>query len=232
MKGVGASALGLLLSGEMQQTEERQTLRLRLDFFDESILLTRYNGGRPVSCYEVSPTALAEALSGLPLTTGVLPQGCLFYARRGGDETIGIYLAPRRYRLTVRRGDERTAYEVPMPGLVFVGHGSSYSIFAVKRQPRDESERLFHAPFPNVHSNGRICPGSVRFPVCSPATIHHTALLFLESEFNGDLVRGKSQRQPDNVIMLWAELQGEETYPLTDLVETPFRLNTLWQTGE
>jgi len=43
---------------------------------------------------------------------------------------------------------------------------------------------------------------------------------FFESYFSvtGDTGRGKSQRHMEDVGLLWAELDGQPTYPLQDLV--------------
>jgi len=43
---------------------------------------------------------------------------------------------------------------------------------------------------------------------------------FFESHFSvtPDTGRGKSQRHPEDVVQLWAELSGEAAYPLDDLV--------------
>jgi hypothetical protein len=116
------------------------------------------------------------------------------------------------------REDLRT-YHIPMPPLVFVGSGNAYQICAVKRRPRDDHEALYHAPFSNVHYYGDICQGNTPFPVCSPQTMGAALSLFMENSlFNGDLSRGKSHRFPDDVRELWAKLEGEKRFPLSELV--------------
>ena len=58
--------------------------------------------------------------------------------------------------------------------------------------------------------------GSHAFP-SDPARVPEE---FFRSYFSvtGDTARGKSQRHPDDIGALWAELHGADAYPLEDLV--------------
>jgi hypothetical protein len=62
----------------------------------------------------------------------------------------------------------------------------------------------------------RVCTGSHVFP-SDPARVPEE---FFRSYFSrtGDAARGKSRRHPDDIGALWAELDGQGTYPLDDLV--------------
>ena len=115
---------------------------------------------------------------------------------------------------------------VPLPGLVFVGHGSQYGAWAVV--PPDDAPagwlpdagtQLYNCPTPNVSGNG-VCTGNVPFPEAGVATVWAAVNLFFESEFNDHLSNGKSQAHPRSVLALWRKLAraGAETYPLDDLV--------------
>jgi hypothetical protein len=113
-----------------------------------------------------------------------------------------------------------------MPPFVFAGSGTSYQIFAVKKRPSGEHDRLYYAPCPNVHTTGGICQGNTPFPICSPQNIQTALQLFMEgSYFNADLSRGKCRRHPDDVRQLWAELDGRKRFPLSELVPAQM---TLW----
>jgi hypothetical protein len=125
-------------------------------------------------------------------------------------------------------------YHLPMPPFVFVGYGSSYHVFVVKKQPAlslskgpsNERDQLYHAPCPNVHTTGGICQGNTPFPICSPRHIQTALTLFLEgSLFNADLSRGKCKSHPEDVRELWAELDGRKRFPLSELVPAQM---TLW----
>lgn len=200
-----------------------QSLVARVDIFDEAIVYTRFGqDGEARGSHQVSPADLAAALSGVPVATGLLPQGTLWYARHGDGVRMGLYLAPRVHKLAVQAsGSHRRWLNVPLPPLVFVGNGASYSVHAVKQWP-GATERLYQAPLPNVFLGGRICPGDVEFPACSPATIRKAADTFLASDFNTHLVQARSRAHGENVLELWQELHKAHAteYPLEDLVES------------
>lgn len=219
----------------------RQTLRARLLIFDESLLLTKYDDHQAVTTYEVNPDDLVAAFGDAPLTTGLLPRNCLFFQRANGALRLGIYVPPQvRTVAVVLAGETRaTALRIPLPGLVWVGCGREYHLFAVKQPPYQATERLFVAPFPNVYSDGRICPGDVSFPVCAIETVQPALNMFLVSRFNGDLRGGSSQAHHEDVRVLWQELhaalsageEGADRWPLDDLVRTSMVLGDLVQGG-
>jgi len=195
------NAVGVALAGLGDTAHSHQALQLRLDLFEESIVITRYNDdGIPVTCYEIGPDDLASAFSGIPLSTGLLPRNCLSYARRDGQELISIYIPPGRHTLVAWLDPEQKAeFDLPLPGFVFVGQGVQYRIFAIKQRPGNR-ERLFRPPLPNVFGDGRICAGNVNFPPCTAKTIHEAARLFFTSEFNHDLAQSKSAEYQENVL--------------------------------
>jgi hypothetical protein len=99
----------------------------------------------PVSVHDV-----VSACTNIGLSSGLLPPNTLFWKQQGERPVIGIYVPARRWRVQVESagGDEVRTYHIPMPSLVFVGHGNAYQIYAVKRRPRDGHERLYHTPSP------------------------------------------------------------------------------------
>jgi PRTRC genetic system protein B len=215
-----------------------QSLRMRLDIYEESILRTVYEGeGRPVAQDELSPFDLAAAFSGLDFGSGLLPHDTLWCKRTGRDFALGIYLPPARRTL---RFSGEPPYTIPTPALIFSGEGKDYSVWALGKPGwPDARTRLFHAPFPNVYGLGKICAGSVKFPVCAPGTIHRAAELFFESEFNHDLVDGTSKKYPRSVVKLWAELAQRAIlepdwteYPVDDMVEMGLTLGKLVKEDE
>lgn len=200
-----------------------QSLVARVDIFDEAIVYTRFGqDGEARGSHQVSPADLAAALSGVPVTTGLLPQGTLFYSRHAGGVRMGLYLPPRVHNVTVQMGGKRRHWRVPLPPLVFVGNGNTWSVFAVKQYP-GETERLYNAPLPNVYTSGKICTGDVEFPACAPATIRKAADAFLASDFNTHLVQTRSKSHKENVLEVWQALDkaGATEYSLDDLVTSP-----------
>ncbi|MFQ5401709.1 MAG: hypothetical protein ACE5E7_19185, partial [Anaerolineae bacterium] len=164
------------------------------------------------------------------LGSGLLPANTLFWGQQANRTTLGIYVPARRWRMQtgVGSGFETRPYHLPMPPFVFVGSGTAYKVFAVKKQPSGEADRLYHAPCPNVHTTGGICQGNTPFPDCSSQTIQAALTLFMEgSLFNADLSRNKCQSHPEDVRQLWAELDGRQRFPLSELVSTSTRLQAL-----
>lgn len=215
------NALGLAVAGvEPLGIEYKQTLKMRLDLFDESIVATRYEDGKATAAHEIAPDDLAAAFAGLPLTTGLLPPGCLFFGRSGSQDRIAIYLPGGRRDLSVE-GKRTITLSLPLPPLVFAGHGVNYAVYAIKRYPSATSDHLFHAPFPNVHRDGSICPGTVDFPTCTTETIHAAAALFLESRFNHDLSNNKCRSHPKSIVALWRDLakRNVRKFPYSDLID-------------
>lgn len=214
----------------------RQNLRVRLDLYDEAIFRTVYEAGQAVSYDEVLCLDMGRvfATADMDPQRQLLPPGAL-WCYRGQHYHIGIYLPPKVRELYL--DGEEQPLRVPLPPLIFCGHGTSYSIFALAGDgwPGPETQ-LYHAPFSNVYQGvlamkaeaGDICHGSVEFPVCAPDTILAAAELFFTSRFNNDLSRNKS-RVHESIIGQWRALAaaGLMEYPLGDLVSIEKTLKEL-----
>jgi hypothetical protein len=190
--------------------------RAQLDLYDEAVILTRYAGRDCRTSYPVAVDDLIAAFSHVPVSSGLLPAGCLFWGRENGQTRVALYVPGRRWRLQMA---ERT-FHIPLPPLVFLGAGVQYRVYAVKQRPRAMPLELYHCPTPNVHPNGVICPGNIPFPACASDTIEQALSLFLEgSLFNGDLAAGKCVSDPEDVRQLWAQLEGATRFPNVELVK-------------
>lgn len=209
-----------------------QMPQLRLDFYETAIILSRWQADGRITTYPVSIQDVVTACTNVEMSSGLLPPNTLFWKQQANQFTLGIYVPARRWTVQT----EERAYHIPLPPLVFVGRGRTYQVFAVKKRPSQslgqrplaDPLRLYHAPCPNVHQHGGICQGSTPFPLCTPQTIHQACHLFLEgSLFNADLSQGKSQSYPDDVRLLWAELNGRKRFPLSELVPANMSLRNL-----
>ena len=70
-----------------------------------------------------------------------------------------------------------------------------------------------------MYPGGRVCPGNVHWPACTGKTIHGAFQLFIAgSGFNTSLTVKKSQKHPGGVLRLWDEIEGQDAFPLDDLV--------------
>ena len=142
---------------------------VQLTFYPDTILCTRYDGIGQTT-YPVAPQEVAEAVADVPFSTGWLPPRTLLVERRSGVTTVAVHIPRGRHHVHVetRTGDQMLT--VPLPDLVFIGHGRSYYVFATKRPPTPNTP-LFHAPCSNVYDSGNICLGNTPFPEATPATI-------------------------------------------------------------
>lgn len=168
----------------------------------------------------VSALDVAHALAReLDLSTGLLPPDCLWWARTASGGRIAVWREPKVWTVWLRESydSKPRRLRLPMPGLVFIampGRQAPY-VFAATSRPRSGEEHLFHFPGFNVFPTGRVCPGTHLFPA-DPGKIPES---FFESHFAaGETGRGKSQRHPDDVGLLWNELHRQSTLPLDDLV--------------
>jgi hypothetical protein len=199
---------------------EEDPLRLRLDFYHESVLLHDYGKGivrtRLVSALDVAHALARE----LDLSTGLLPPDTLWWSRTASGTRLALWREPRVWLARLRASyDARPRrLRLPMPGLIFICMPARQApyIFAAKERPRSLDDALFHTPAYNVFDSGRVCPGTHAFPA-DPSKIPEE---FFHSYFSatGDTARGKSQRYPDDIGQLWNEIDGQPTYPLDDLV--------------
>ena len=202
----------------------QQGPRLRLDFYNTAVIMSQWEEDGRLATYPVSIHDVVSACTHVNLNSGLLPPDTLFWKQRANQVSLGIYVPARRWRVQTA---ERSC-RLPMPPFIFVGDGSAYKIFAVKKRPTNEHDTLYHAPCPNVHSSGSICQGNAPFPTCSPRNIQTALMLFMEgSHFNADFSNGKCKSYPDDVCQLWAELDGRKRFPLSELVPAQRTIRSL-----
>lgn len=197
---------------------------------EESAWVMRYDRGQVIEQRPVALEQAAGALNRFGASTGLLPDGCLFWQHRRNQDRLAIWLPPARR--TLQFSLKRTsAISVPLPGLVFVGAGQSYSIWAAHRRPATAAEPLYHCPLPNVFDHGGICAGSVKFPKCAPNTILAAAALFFESGFTDHLERGRIQGS-GNAMAFLKSLVRKKEFPLNRLAPSGMSIGRLISQGE
>jgi hypothetical protein len=205
--------------------EDYARIKMRLDLYTDYILATKYDKrGQSGATFMVDPADLASAVSGLSVTTGLLPRNALFWGKKGSVERIGVYLKPQVWPLSVN-GDKLT-WHIPLPGMIFIGEGKRYELYAVKEYPVSGTT-LFNAPVPNL--SNAVCTGNVSFPKAGVKTIWQAVDAFFQSGFNNHLANGKSRQEPENILRIWRLLKGEQEYPLYDLVEAGTTIKKITQ---
>lgn len=194
-------------------------LLLRLAFHRESVILHEYREGA-ASSRLVSALDVAHALAReLDLDTGLLPADALWYSKTTTGPRVAVWRSPRIWTIKLREqyGQRARRFRLPMPGLVFVCPPAAQAphVFAAAGRPRSADEQLYHCPLFNIFRDGRVCPGTHVFPR-EAARIPED---FFRSYFSpaGDS-RGRSRRQPEDLLALWTELHGQPVFPLEDLL--------------
>ena len=193
-------------------------LKLRLDFHSQAVVMHIFEESetkvRIVSALDVAHTLSRE----LTVSTGLLSPDTLFWCNTRDGEVEGIWVEPgaRILALQEQALEQPTRYNIPIPGLIFLcKSGSPPWVYAVKRRPTKPTDPVYKAPFYNVFSNGRVCPGTHKFPI-DRGKIPDS---FFRSFFSptGDY-DDRSKKHPNTLKKLWQELDGKKTYPLKDLV--------------
>lgn len=182
--------------------------------------LLHYRDGDKTQYKFLSSTALRNAFAHSSIDSGWLPPGVVRWGSGEKGEWIIQFLPPSRHTLLFAFEQKPILLNIPMPGLVFMGYGGDYYLWAVKGSQFDESAIAYHTPLPNIDYNGRICFGSNSAPKASPAGITEAWKLFLNSPFNRDHANNKSRCYPDSVILHLQEIyqQGKKKYPYRDLI--------------
>lgn len=210
---VNAQALTTALPDEAFDRTPRVTLTLTR----ETIYLTRHDErGAPISTYPVSAKDVAGVFNNYGADSGLVPENILFWQSKGKQLRVGIWLPPAKRSLRLAAGRKAIKVTIPLPGFVFVGCGTEYSIYAAPARPAKPADALCHAPLPNVYPGGNICTGSVRMPVCSVETVSQAAALFFESEFSDHLIEGKlTGGQP--LMQFLRALDRKRAFPMKQL---------------
>ena len=197
----------------------RERLALRLDFFGSTILLTSY-AAAVATTRVVSPDAIAQAvLRDVPFHSGILPDDALWWSTGSHGPEVALYRVPQRWRAALKTDPGKPArrYYLPMPGLIFVcTPGRPPAVHAVNRRPRLRTEKVYRAPLFNLYSDGQSCPGSHVYPEAAGDIPESFFRAFFAP--TGD-ARGRSGKHPEHLGDLWGEIDGQESYPVDDLIE-------------
>jgi PRTRC genetic system protein B len=195
------------------------SLRLRLDFFHQSTVLTYFNGDI-VTTRQVDAMDVAHALAtDLSFGTGLLPDNTLWWQNTRNGPVFALYVAPKVRKLALQDKIDKPPkrFTIPLPGFIFLCQpGQAPWVIACKKRPTKETDMLYHAPLANVFRNGRSCPGSNRYPT----RVSDIADNFFVSFFSATAdLQGRSKKYPKNVLDLWKSLDGKTKFPYDDLNE-------------
>ena len=193
-------------------------LKLQLEVYGETILLRGFDDDstwvRTVSADEIANVFTQH----LGFSSGLLPQDAVWWNQGETGQVVALWRPPQVWPVALQREAFKPPARIrlPMPGLVFVcSPGRAPWVYAATERPADAEQQLFRAPAFNVFGDGRVCPGSHKFP----EEVGQIPEGFFQSFFSltGDS-RERSKKHPDNLIALWEELDGKTEYPMEDLV--------------
>ena len=196
----------------------RDVLKVQLEVYNETILLRGFEDDsawvRTVSADEIANVFTQH----LGFSSGLLPQEALWWNQGETGQVVALWRPPQVWPVALQREAFQPPVRLwlPMPGLVFVcSPGRAPWAYAALDRPTCTEQQLFRIPAFNVFGDGRVCPGSHRFP-------EEVGLIpgsFFQSFFSltGD-TRNRSKKHPDNLPALWEEINGKTEYPVEDLV--------------
>ena len=144
--------------------------------------------------------------------SGWIPSGVM----RTGHNAMGDWFIFFAKPLLVDiRFTKEKAITIPAPATVLLGMNDDYYLFAMGEEDFNPKGKVYSAPFPNVHTDGRICWGSNQKP-----KVHHSSAsqawdLFFKSAFNGDLADHKCKKNPQDVREFLKGLSGESRFPVS-----------------
>ena len=196
----------------------RDHLQMQMEIYRETILLRGFENDS-TWVKTVSADEIANALTRhLGFSSGLLPEEALWWNQGETGQVVALWRPPQVWPVALGREAFKppVRLRLPMPGLVFVcSPGRAPWGYAATSRPAHSEQQLFRAPAFNVFGDGRVCPGSHRFP-------EEVGLIpesFFQSYFSltGD-TRNRSKKHPDNLLALWEEIDGKNEYPTEDLV--------------
>ena len=196
----------------------RDKLNLQLEVYEETLLLRGFDG-ESVWVRTVSADEIANVFTQhLGFSSGLLPQDALWWNQGETGQVVALWRPPQVWSVALQREAFKppARLRLPMPGLVYVcSPGRAPWVYAALERPTNPDEQLFRMPAFNVFGDGRVCPGSHRFP----EEVGQIPESFFRSFFSmtGDS-RNRSKKHPDNLQALWEELDGQTEYPVEDLV--------------
>lgn len=202
-----------------------QEPRVALVLGDETAWVVRFDRGVPAARTPVNIEQAGRAFQRFGTDTGLLPDGCLFWQNGANQERVAIWLPPARRTLDFGQA-RRGRVALPLPGLVFVGQGLTFHVWAALERPTKPTAMLYHAPLPNVYGDGRVCNGTVKFPKATAATIGDAARLFFESGFTQHL-DDRHIRGTGNATKFMRSLARKQTFPLDRLMPAGITLSQL-----
>ncbi len=206
-------------------------LQLRVDFHSSAVVVYTYDK-ETITRKIVSAMDIVHALAKeMTYSTDILPKNTLWWSNTAAGPVFAIFEEAKVRTLAIQYEANKAPkrYTIPVPPCLFICQpGHAPRIFAVKRRPVNITEAVYHAPFPNIFTDGTSCGGNNQYPT-DPGKIPNSFWISFFTD-HGDLQK-RSKKFPKNLIRLWEHLEEQNkafhagsnphgnVYPLEDLVQ-------------
>lgn len=190
-----------------------------LEFFNGQLVLCSREGAGEKYKF-LSPQAVAAAFRNTPFDSGWLAPGIIRCGSTSQGEFALLFIPAGAHKIDVEssRASKVQTLRLPLPGLLFFGYGREFLVWAVKDAAPSPKSELFHAPLPNVFSDGRVCWGSNKPSRPNASTIRAAFDLFIASPFSGHAANGKARTHRGDVRTLLRRLNHAAKFPAGELL--------------
>jgi PRTRC genetic system protein B len=134
---------------------------------------------------------LVAAESGMVRAKGLLPRNVLYFDANVGDFIVVWYRKSEIRTLKFEKSLKMPDYTIKVPAMIYKATRTGMSVWAIKdtKVPRERTE-LFHAPYPNVYPDGKVCLGTAKKNIPTIITVQEIMAeyekLFWYSEFTNN----------------------------------------------
>jgi PRTRC genetic system protein B len=163
---------------------------------------------------EGSPTERAGAIELLgriaDVTMSLLPDTVIAHGPQGFAWSVRAAVRAMKFR----HGKTRLHLTVPWPSLLLVATQHGLRVFARKAQGRPTfSEKLYHAPLPNIFREGFLCWGDIERPAVSLRAIpdyeHALFNTYFTTPNHNETLRGLTER--NDLCAFWRTLHDNRS---------------------
>jgi PRTRC genetic system protein B len=214
-------------TGEMQQS----------DYYIESYDMDDKGcpiNGHPLSVKESSQLAKAlqvkeKKAQGFLTPKGLMP-ACILHLNSGSEGYVLWHTPPQTVKLLFTENLGIPSGAASIPSLVWKAGKGSLQLFAVVAKRFTETTPLYHAPFFNLYSDGRVCMGNVRIRIPADCGLEQFMELWQDYFFNSYFSHMIGGHEPvkANIVQLWQGLTASaEPFPTDVLNPTKYQLRNL-----
>lgn len=220
-----------------QQTTQRE-YDSQQDWYVESYDIGK--SGRPVNAHPLTTgesitlarllQSSADRQSAFLQSSGILPANLLYL--HTGEQGFAVWYTPAaKQQLYFVKGLTIPCGMASVPAMVWKATENSLNMFALKTNKKPvETTPLYHAPYFNTDSSGKVCMGTVDINIAPGTSLQefmtHWQTYFWESYFSH--LMAEFNPVTGNIVQLWQELIGTgKPFPVGVLKKSSLTLQNL-----